>query len=75
MNWESIKQPVYAGLIALVSGLAGVGGGAYVAAPAKPVDAATALQKALPQLSIVEGMTGLCIKIDKPAALAAEKPK
>ena len=72
MNWETLKPYLFNATVAVLSAIA-AGGGTYAAtAPAAPklTDPVTALQKTLPQLAIIENMTGLCIKIDRPAAQA-----
>jgi hypothetical protein len=62
---DTVKNALVALVIALL-GAAGGGSGAYLAT--KPADPAAALQKGVAQFAIVENMTGLCMKIDKPVA-------
>jgi hypothetical protein len=73
MNWETLRPYLFNATIAVLSAIA-AGGGTYAAtAPTaqKPADPVAALQKTLPQLAIIENMTGLCIKIDRPAQTTA----
>lgn len=66
MNWDTIKQPLITGIIGVLAAIAG-GTGSYIATkPAEATTPAAQIAKAMPQLQIVHGMSGLCIMIDKP---------
>jgi len=65
MSWETLKPALSAALLAAASALAGAGGTYLATAPAKPAGPTATMQQAVHQLVLVEGMTGLCLRIER----------